>query len=130
MEVDDDLKGQILGAVAPIVGGSLAAGLAALAASELLALVTTNHEMDTPAGKVELHPTNAKTAMSSTEVEGSKTSGSLAKDDVGAVKGEVAASETEAAAAVQEATAADVGATASRTKAGASDIETKALKMT
>jgi hypothetical protein len=37
---------------------------------------------------------------------------------------------TDAAASNGEATAMDGGATAARTKAGAADIETKALKMT
>jgi hypothetical protein len=46
------------------------------------------------------------------------------------VDGAVKASETEARAATEEATAADSGASALRTKAGASDIEVKALIMT
>jgi hypothetical protein len=130
MELDDDMKGQILADVAPLIGAPLAGGLVAAAGAALLALISTNHEMDTPAGKVELHPTGQNTTMANSEVAGAETEGKLAKDEVDAVNGEVKAAETEARASTGEATALTGGAAALRTKVGASDIETKALKIT
>jgi hypothetical protein len=64
------------------------------------------------------------------KVGAKKTEGTLKPDSLSLSKGEVAANTTDAVAAAGEATALESGATAVRTKAGAADIETKALKMT
>ncbi|MDR3356764.1 MAG: hypothetical protein LBO04_06205 [Spirochaetaceae bacterium] len=130
MEVDDDLKAQILAAVGPSIAAPLAGALVAAAGAALLDLITTNHESDTPFGKQELHPTGEDTTMADSEVTGAATEGTMAKDEVSAANGEVKAAETEARATTGEATALTGGAAAVRTKAGASDIEVKALKMT
>jgi hypothetical protein len=127
MDVDDTLKGQILADVGPLIGAPLAGALVAAAGMALLALITTNHEMDTPAGKVELHPTGEKTTLAGTDVSGAETEGKLTKDKVAAANGEVKANETEARASTGEATALDSGISALRTKGGASDIDTKVL---
>jgi hypothetical protein len=82
------------------------------------------------AGDTEVHPTSDETCISTVNTNGEETDGVLSQDSVEGASGEVKASEVEAAADSGEATAMDSGATAVRTKAGASDIETKALKMT
>jgi hypothetical protein len=130
MEVDDDLQGQILAAVGPLIAAPLAGMLVAAATEAILDAITTNHESDTAVGKQELHPTGEDTTMAASEVTGAATEGTLAKDEVAAANGEVKAAETEARASTAEASALTGGAVAVRTKAGASDIEVKALKMT
>jgi hypothetical protein len=130
MEMDEDTKSAILAAVGPAIASAAAATVVAGAAAILSELLVTNLEEDTPAGKTGLHPTKESTSMAGADVSGAETEGKLAQDKVAAANGEVKASETEARASTGEATAATSGAAALRTKAGASDIETKALKIT
>ncbi|MDR2759471.1 MAG: hypothetical protein LBB78_08820 [Spirochaetaceae bacterium] len=106
-----------------VVGG-------ALLSRGIAGLIAINYKSRTMAGDTEIHPTANATKLSKVETTATETEGKLAYDKVAGVNGEVKAQETEALAAAIEALAMESGASACRTKAGASDIETKALKMT
>ena len=75
-------------------------------------------------------PTEDKTVLSNRETKGDNVDSSLSTDEVSAQQGEIKAAKQEGKASTTEATASEAGATASRAKGGASDIETKALKIT
>lgn len=96
---------------------------------EVAMVTATNQHHSDVTGDHDIHPTKQETELQKNETTASSTDESMAHDDVSAQKGEVDAAETEGKAATGEATAAESGASAVRTKAGASDIETKALKM-
>ena len=129
MEVDADLKKDIIDGVKPIIATATALVAGALA-SKIADYIVTNTTRSNLAGNTSIHPTEDTVAISKVETAASEVEGKLAQDKVNAVAGDVKASELDAAASTAEATAADAGATALRTKAGASDIEVKALKMT
>jgi hypothetical protein len=130
MELDDNMKKQIAEEVGPIIGSSMAAGLVAAAGAAIMEMVAINYHSSTMAGDTSIKPTDDDTTISKVETAVTETEGKVAQDKVAATEGEVKASEVEARASSGEATALDSGATAARTKAGAADIETKALKMT
>ncbi|MDR2483788.1 MAG: hypothetical protein LBD55_00125 [Treponema sp.] len=130
MEVDQETKDAILKDVAPIIGGAVAAMCVAAVAAEVTQLLATNLKQSGLTGDSSIKPTDDETTVSKSEVAASETEGKVAQDKVAASEGEVLANETEARASTGEATAAESGASALRTKEGASDIETKALKMT
>lgn len=129
-EMTPDTETAIQTLVAPIVGSVLAASLAAAAVDLIAKLVVTNVKESDVSGDRDLKPTEQKTAVSKSEAAASETEGKLSKDGVSGQDGSIKANETEAKASTGEATAAEAGAQAMRTKAGAADIETKALKMT
>lgn len=130
MNVDEDMKTEILNTTGPIIVSASASALVAAAGAAIASFLVINYQNSTMAGDKGLHPTNDDMAASKVETSAQETEGKLAQDTVAGVNGEVKANETEARASTGEATAADSGASALRTKAGASDIETKALKMT
>ena len=129
MDVDDDLKKDIIEGVTPIIA-TAATLVAGAVISKIAEYIATNITRSGLAGDINIHPTEDTVAISKVEAAASEVEGKLAQDKVNAVAGDVKASELEATAAGAEATAADSGASALRTKAGASDIEVKALKMT
>lgn len=116
--------------VKPIVMSVGAFALAAAVGAVVSKLVVTNAKESGLTGDKEMKPTEDTMAVSKVETAATETEGQLSKDGVSAQEGSVKAAETEAKAAAGEATAAESGATALRTKAGASDIEAKALKIT
>jgi hypothetical protein len=130
MDIDANLKTEILNATGPIIASASVAALVAAAGAVAASFLVINYQNSTMAGDTGVHPTNDDVAVSKVETAAAETEGKLAQDTVAGVNGEVKASETEARALTGEATAADSGASALRTKAGASDIEVKALKMT
>ena len=129
MEVDEDLKKEIIDGVTSIIKMATAL-VAGAVASKIAEHIVTNTTRSNLAGDISIHPTEDTVAISKVEAAASEVEGKLAQDKVNAVAGDVKASELEATAAGAEATAAESGASALRTKAGASDIEVKALKMT
>ena len=116
--------------VRPVITSVTAAGVVAAAVAVISKLVVTNVEESDLTGDKKMKPTDDDMAVSKVETAASETEGKLSKDGVSAQDGSIKAAETEAKAATGEATAAESGAQALRTKAGASDIEVKALKMT
>ncbi|MDR2865647.1 MAG: hypothetical protein LBV68_08565 [Spirochaetaceae bacterium] len=129
-KLDPETEDQIKLDVMPIVG-SMAATIAVGAAVAILSqFLATNYHTSTMTGDTGLHPTEENMAVSGSEISAKNTEASLAKDAVKAKDGDLSAAKTDAIAAGGEATALESGATACRTKAGASDIEVKALKMT
>jgi hypothetical protein len=130
MELTDDMKTEILDEVGPIIASSMAAGLVAAAGAAIIEMVAINYHSSTMAGDTSIKPTDDETTISKVETAATETEGKVAQDKVAASEGEVLANETEARAFTGEAVAAESGASAIRTKEGATDIETKALKMT
>lgn len=128
--MDKDTQQMIEDVVEVIGGSALAMAVTAAAGKIISSLVVTDVEETNLAGKKELHPTQDSTSVSKTDVAASETEGKIDQQGVAAQSGEVKASNTEAAAQTGDATALESGAIAARTKAGAADIETKALKMT
>ncbi|MDR2663469.1 MAG: hypothetical protein LBC31_10785 [Treponema sp.] len=128
--LDSETEEEVKNAVSPQLISIGATYGAALVGGTIAALIAVNYKSRTMAGDDGIHPTNNETSISAVKTAAAETDGALAKDSVEAVDGEIKASETEATAQSGEATALDSGATALRTKAGASDIEVKALKMT
>jgi hypothetical protein len=128
--LDPEMEAAVREAVKPLVTSAAATAGAALLAGGIMALVGINYKKSTMAGDDEIHPTKAETDISKADTAAAETEGKLAQDTLAGVNGEVKASETEARAMSGDATALEGGATAARTKAGAADIETKALKMT
>jgi hypothetical protein len=128
--LDGETEEAVKNAVSPLLISIGATCGAALAGGAIAALIAINYKSRTMAGDTEIHPTSNETDISKVETAAAETEGKLAQDTVAGINGEVKASETEARAQTGEATALDSGASALRTKAGASDIEVKALKMT
>lgn len=129
-QITPEIEKTIQNAVRPIIVSVAATSLVAVAGAVISKLLVTNVKKSGLTGEKHLMPTEEKTAISKVETAASETEGSLAKDSLAAQDGSIKAAETEAKAATGEATAAESGATALRTKAGASDIEVKALKIT
>lgn len=116
--------------VTPLITSIGAGAVTGIAAAVISKLIVTNVKESDVSGDKNLKPTEAETTVSKTETAASETEGKLSKDGVSAQQGDIKANETEAKASTAEATAAENGAQAVRTKAGASDIEAKALKIT
>ena len=130
MEVDENLKSDILKEVKPIIESAIAKVAVAAVGGLIASFVATNISRRGLTGDTNIHPTEETVIASKADIAASEAEGKLAQDKVTAVEGEVKASEMDATAASGEATAAESGAAAMRTKAGAADIETKGLKMT
>ncbi|HIV54730.1 MAG TPA: hypothetical protein H9898_02980 [Candidatus Anaerobiospirillum stercoravium] len=97
--------------------------------SAVLKSIVTHYQKNDLAQSDKKVLNDSKTAATNNETNAEKTEASAADDAVSAQNGEVKAQESEAKANTSEATALESGASAVRTKAGASDIETKAMKM-
>ncbi|MDR2864417.1 MAG: hypothetical protein LBV68_02275 [Spirochaetaceae bacterium] len=130
MALDETIKAKLKEATSPLIS-SVAAELAVAAGVSIIeALVVSNYHDSGLTGDKSVKPTEDEVKLSSAEVAASEKEGKLSHDKISAQDGDISAAATDANAANTEATAADSGATALRTKAGASDIEVKALKMT
>ena len=130
MALSPEAKAAIKTAVSSTIGTIGTMVLVAGITEAVKKLTTTNYKKSDLTGDTNLKPTEKETTISKTETAANETEGKLSKDGVSAQDASVKAAETEAKAATGEATAAESGAQALRTKAGASDIEVKALKMT
>lgn len=128
--MDKELEAKLTAALTPIIASAATTALVAGAMAAIEALVVTNYHKSDLTGDTEMHPTKDETTISQSETAATSTEGKLSKDEVNAQNGDVKASNMDAVATDSEATALEEGASAVRTKAGASDIETKALKMT
>jgi hypothetical protein len=128
--LDPQLEEAVKNAVGPQLVTAAAVYGAAIVAGGIAAMIGINYKSSTMAGDVGIHPTNNDTSISKVETSAAAADGKIAQDTLAGVNGELKASETEARALTSEATAVTSGAAALRTKAGASDIEVKALKMT
>jgi hypothetical protein len=128
--LDAETEDAVKSAVSPQLISVGATYGAAIVGGAIAALIAVNYKSKTMAGDNGVHPTNNETGISTVKTSGVETDGALAQDSVEGASGGVKAGEVEASAQSSEATALDSGATALRTKAGASDIEVKALKMT
>lgn len=129
--MDQETQNLIEAIVTPIAMTAVAFGVtaaAAVIASNVI--VPTNMSSSGLTGDVNMHPTVQETNISESNVAVNSTEGKVSHDQVNARQGEVKASTMDATAQDSEATANEAGASAVRTKAGASDIEAKALKMT
>lgn len=130
MELSKKEKEKLTKVAAPIITSVVAGTLVSAALAELTKLLATNvHKSDVFGNKVTA-PTEDKTVLSNRETKGDNVDSSLSTDEVSAQQGEIKAAKQEGKASTTEATASEAGATASRAKGGASDIETKALKIT
>lgn len=117
-------------AIKPMITSMATSALVSAALAGISKLLATNiHESNLTGNKV-IAPTEDKTVLSNRETKGDNVDSSLSTDEVSAQQGEVKAAQQEGKASTSEATASESGAAASRTKGGASDIETKALKIT
>lgn len=130
MELSNKEKEKLTKVAAPIITSVVAGTLVSAALAELTKLLATNvHKSDVFGNKI-MAPTEDKTVLSNRETKGDNVDSSLSTDEVSAQQGEIKAAKQEGKASTTEATASEAGATASRAKGGASDIETKALKIT
>ena len=130
MELSKKEKEKLTEVAAPIITSVVAGTLVSAALAELTKLLATNvHKSDVFGNKI-MAPTEDKTVLSNRETKGDNIDSSLSTDEVSAQQGEIKAAKQEGKASTTEATASEAGATASRAKGGASDIETKALKIT
>lgn len=130
MELSKKEKEKLTEVAAPIITSVVAGTLVSAALAELTKLLATNvHKSDVFGNKI-MAPTEDKTVLSNRETKGDNVDSSLSTDEVSAQQGEIKAAKQEGKASTTEATASEAGATASRAKGGASDIETKALKIT
>ena len=130
MELSKKEKEKLTEVAAPIITSVVAGTLVSAALAELTKLLATNvHKSDVFGNKI-MAPTEDKTVLSNRETKGDSVDSSLSTDEVSAQQGEIKAAKQEGKASTSEATASEAGATASRAKGGASDIETKALKIT
>ena len=127
-KISPDTEKAIQEVVRPIVMSAGAFALVAAVGAVISKLVVTNIKESGLTGDKEMKPTEDTMTVSKVETAATETEGQLSKDGVAAQDGSVKAAENEAKAATGE--AAESGATALRTKAGASDIEAKALKIT
>jgi len=130
MALDQETQDKIKAAVGPLVLSLGTAALFSAAADIIKSLVVTNVKESNLTGDTEMKPTGNDTTINKVETSAKDTDASLAKDEVKAKSGDLSAMNTDAMVTTGEATALESGATAARTKAGAADIETKALKMT
>jgi FlaG/FlaF family flagellin (archaellin) len=128
--MDDKTAEKIKKAVAPVVGSALSFAVVGAATAIIKKLVVTNVEEKDLKGNTTLSPTEDNVTASKVEASGQDTEASGAKDEVKGQDGELSGLATDAAVGDTEATVMEGGATAARTKAGAADIEVKALKMT
>lgn len=130
MELSNKEKEKLTKVAAPIITSVVAGTLVSAALAEITKLLATNvHKSDVFGNKI-MAPTEDKTVLSNRETKGDNVDSSLSTDEVSAQQGEIKAAKQEGKASTTEATASEAGATASRAKGGASDIETKALKIT
>jgi len=129
MKVDEDLKTRILKETAPLMASASTAMLVA-AVGALASYIGFNIKSSDMTGDKNVQPTKDDVSASKVEASAKDTGASLAKDEVKAKDGDLSAAKTDAVVSAGGATAMEAGATAARTKAGAADIETKALKMT
>jgi len=129
MEVDAEMEKKIQEKTKPLIT-AMSTALLVAGAGALLMLVGINIKSSSMKGDSSIAPTEDKTVASKLETSAKDTDASLAKDEVKAKSGDLSAVNTDAMVSTGEATALESGATAARTKAGAADIETKALKMT
>ena len=120
---------EVMKAAGPIIASVGVTALVEEVLSEVVKHLATNQHKSDATGDHDIHPTKQETSGQRNDTSASGTDESLAHDDVSSQKGEIDAAETEGKAATGEATASESGASAVRTKAGASDIETKGLKM-
>lgn len=130
MALSEEDKKEIDGAVESSLSSVSTAGVVSALSAGVKVLMALNFQDKNISGNKAMTPSEEEVAINKTEVGASETEGKLSKDGLAAQEGTVKASETEAKAATTDATAAEAGAQAVRTKAGASDIEVKALKMT
>jgi hypothetical protein len=128
--MDEKISNAIKEAVAPMVGSAMSAALVAAAFAVLKNLTVTNYERKDLTGNKKMSPTEDDVTASKVEASGQDTEASGAKDEVKGQDGDLSGIATDAAVGDTEATVMEGGATAARTKAGAADIEVKALKMT
>lgn len=130
MELSKKEKEKLTEVAAPIITSVVAGTLVSAALAELTKLLATNVHKSNIFGNKVTAPTEDKTVLSNRETKGDNVDSSLSTDEVSAQQGEIKAAKQEGKASTTEATASEAGATASRAKGGASDIETKALKIT
>jgi hypothetical protein len=129
--MDVETQEAIDAVVTPLVMSAAAFAITAAAGVALASVFTpTNMHTSGIIGDKEMHPTMTETNISESNVAVSSAEGKISHDEVHAQQGEVKASTLDATAQDGEATALESGASAVRTKAGATDIEMKALKMT
>ena len=125
----NEMAESVVAVVGPLIASAAVGALVNEAMSAIAKLTATNQHHSDPTGDHDILPTKRETVLQKNETTGTSTKQSMANDDVSAQKGTVGAAQTDAKANISEATASEAGATAVRTKAGASDIETKGLKM-
>lgn len=130
MELSNKEKEKLTEVAAPIITSVVAGTLVSAALAEITKLLATNVHKSNVFGNKVTAPTEDKTVLSNRETKGDNIDSSLSTDEVSAQQGEIKAAKQEGKASTTEATASEAGATASRAKGGASDIETKALKIT
>lgn len=130
MELSNKEKEKLTKVAAPIITSVVAGTLVSAALAEITKLLATNVHKSNVFGNKVTAPTEDKTVLSNRETKGDNIDSSLSTDEVSAQQGEIKAAKQEGKASTTEATASEAGATASRAKGGASDIETKALKIT
>ncbi|MDT3693483.1 MAG: hypothetical protein ROM03_03640 [Mucispirillum sp.] len=130
MELSKKEKEKLTEVAAPIITSVVAGTLVSAALAEITKLLATNVHKSNVFGNKVTAPTEDKTVLSNRETKGDNIDSSLSTDEVSAQQGEIKAAKQEGKASTTEATASEAGATASRAKGGASDIETKALKIT
>ena len=130
MELSKKEKEKLTEVAAPIITSVVAGTLVSAALAESTKLLATNVHKSNVFGNKVTAPTEDKTVLSNRETKGDNIDSSLSTDEVSAQQGEIKAAKQEGKASTTEATASEAGATASRAKGGASDIETKALKIT
>lgn len=130
MELSKKEKEKLTEVATPIITSVVAGTLVSAALAELTKLLATNVHKSNVFGNKVTAPTEDKTVLSNRETKGDNIDSSLSTDEVSAQQGEIKAAKQEGKASTTEATASEAGATASRAKGGASDIETKALKIT
>lgn len=130
MELTKEEKAKLSAEVTPIITSMATSMLVSAALAELTKLLATNVHKSNIFGNKVTAPTEDKTVLSNRETKGDNIDSSLSTDEVSAQQGEIKAAKQEGKASTTETTASEAGATASRAKGGASDIETKALKIT
>ncbi len=130
MELTKEEKAKLSKEVTPLITSVATGMLVSMALSAVTKLLATNVHKSNVFGNKVIVPTEDKTVLSNRETKGDSIDSSLSTDEVSAQQGEIKAAKQEGKASTSEATASEAGATASRAKGGASDIETKALKIT
>lgn len=130
MELTDEQKENLTNKIGAVIASAVLGIAVGAIVSALLKLAVTNIKTKNIAGNKTIAPTEDKTVVNKSETTAKNTDSSLASDEVASSKGELKAKEQEAKAATDEATASETGTAASRVKSGASDVETKSLKMT